>query len=149
MKVEVVKGTVAQIDAIAQLFNSYRVFYGQKSDLDLAKNYIHERIDNKESVIFLATDGEGQPLGFTQLYPSFSSISAKRSWILNDLFVSEQARGAGVGRVLMNTATQHAIETGANGLSLETARDNFVAQKLYESLGYQRDNAYFSYFLSV
>ncbi|KOO16744.1 acetyltransferase [Vibrio xuii] len=143
------RATVEQLDLVADLFNQYRVFYGQKSDLKLAHHYINERIHNEESVIFLAVDVDGEALGFTQLYPSFSSVSAQRSWILNDLFVTESGRSGGVGRALMNAATQHAIETGANGLSLETAQDNVVAQSLYESLGYKKETAYLSYFLSV
>lgn len=145
----IIRATVEQLDLVADLFNQYRVFYGQESDLNLAHHYISERLYNEESVVFLALNVDGEPVGYTQLYPSFSSVSAQRSWILNDLFVTESGRSCGVGRALMNAATQHAIETGANGLSLETAHDNVVAQSLYESLGYKRETAYLSYFLSV
>lgn len=145
----IIRATVEQLDLVADLFNQYRVFYGQESDLKLAHHYINERLCNEESVVFLAVNADGEALGFTQLYPSFSSVSAQRSWILNDLFVTESGRSGGVGRALMNAATQHAIDTGANGLSLETAHDNVVAQSLYESLGYKRETAYLSYFLSV
>ncbi|WP_394125712.1 GNAT family N-acetyltransferase [Vibrio hepatarius] len=149
MTTNIIRATVEQLDLVADLFNQYRVFYGQDSDLKLAHHYINERLYNEESVVFLAVNADGEALGFTQLYPIFSSVSAQRSWILNDLFVTESGRSGGVGRALMNAATQHAIDTGANGLSLETAHDNLVAQSLYESLGYKRETAYFSYFLSV
>ena len=88
-------------------------------------------------------------LGFTQLYPSFSSVSTKRLWILNDLFVSDEARRFGVARALMEKARIFAIETDAKGLILETALDNEPAQALYESLGYTRDDEYYRYLLNV
>ncbi|WP_047046972.1 GNAT family N-acetyltransferase [Vibrio mexicanus] len=146
---EVKQATAQDVTIIATLFDQYRVFYEQESDLTLAEEFLTARLANQESVIFFAIDEKGSPLGFTQLYPTFSSVSAKRSWILNDLFVTEQARGQGVARALMNAAKQHAIDTQAKGLALETAHTNHTAQKLYESLGYQRDNEYYSYFLSI
>ncbi|MBA1279345.1 GNAT family N-acetyltransferase [Pseudomonas sp. MTM4] len=125
------------------------MFYGQPSNLELARNFIAERIRNDESVIFYARDTAESYIGFTQLYPVFSSISARRSWILNDLYVAESARGRGVGRMLMNRAREHAIATGATGVSLETAKANAGAQRLYESLGYARDDEFYSYFLDL
>ncbi len=77
---------------LSPLFDAYRQFYHQDSDLALAETFLKERIDNKESVIFLATDDQGKGLGFTQLFPTFSSVSAQRSWVLNDLFVADHAR---------------------------------------------------------
>ena len=83
------------------------------------------------------------------MYPSFSSVSAKRSWILNDLYVAAGSRRSGVARTLMNAAKDFAIGTGAKGLSLSTARSNVIAQALYESLGYEKDSDFYSYYLRV
>lgn len=134
---------------VASLFNDYRVFYKQESDMTVALEFITERLDKNESVIFFAHDPKGVLLGFAQLYPNFSSVSAKRSWILNDLYVASAARRLGVGRKLMNVAKDFAISTDAKGISLETAPDNVNAQALYESLGYEKSSGFYSYYLSV
>ncbi|MBV7434843.1 GNAT family N-acetyltransferase [Cardiobacteriaceae bacterium TAE3-ERU3] len=147
--IHIKQAELADINVIANLFNQYRVFYGQATDLPLAKAFIGERMDNNESVLLLALDEENNALGFTQLYPNFSSVSACRVWTLNDLFVVQAARGQGVGRALMNAAKAYAKQTGARRLVLETAADNHTAQRLYESLGYQRESGVFHYSLSI
>lgn len=146
---DIIKASAENVAMVADLFNQYRVFYGHESDIGVATTFIQERLENNESIVFLALNEQGEGIGFTQLYPTFSSVSAQRSWILNDLFVTEDARGQGAGKALMNAAKELAISTNAKGLALETANDNLTAQKLYESLGYERDTAYYSYFLSV
>lgn len=100
-------------------------------------------------MIFFAEDAAGQALGFVQLFPTFSSIEAHRTWLLGDLFTAPAARGRGVGKQLMNTARAFALLSGAKGLTLETATDNHVAQRLYESLGYVRDSGYYTYCLDL
>ncbi len=146
---QVEKAGMESLPDVAALFDQYRIFYEQESDLHLAREFIEQRMEHDESVIFLARNSEGQAVGFTQLYPSFSSVSAQRTWILNDLFVTESGRGQGVATALMEAARELAINTQAKGLGLQTAVDNLPAQKLYESLGYQRDTNFFSYFLKV
>ncbi|WP_367109495.1 N-acetyltransferase family protein [uncultured Psychrobacter sp.] len=146
---QIVKVTIADISLVAPLFDQYRVFYDKPSDLDLAHSFIEARIKHRESVIFLAINAEGEAVGFTQLYPNFSSVSAVRTWILNDLYVIDKLRGQGTGKQLLNTARDYAISTGAKGISLETAPDNIGAQKLYESLGYKREMDYYHYSLSL
>lgn len=143
------RATTKDIDAVSELFNEYRMFYQQGTDLALAHEFISERLGNQESVIFIALNGSEEVLGFTQLYPNFSSISAKRTWTLNDLYVLPSARRQGVAKSLLNAARDHALETRAKGLALETAEDNLEAQSLYESLGYTRSTGFFSYFLST
>ncbi|ANE48138.1 acetyltransferase [Paenibacillus swuensis] len=137
------------LQAIAILFNAYRMFYGQETNLELAETFIRERYDLQESVIFAAKDSNGTLLGFTQLYPSFSSVSAKRLWILNDLYIAEDSRSRGVGRALMEESRLYAIETGSKGITLQTAKDNFLAQHLYESLGYKKETDFYEYFLKL
>jgi ribosomal protein S18 acetylase RimI-like enzyme len=123
-------------DLIAPLFDSYRQFYDKPADPELARSFIRDRLDAEESVIFVAESRSGEALGFVQLYPSFSSVAARRLWVLNDLYVSSTARRLGVGRALMEAARQHAIQTGAKRLTLETVAENRTAWSLYESLGY-------------
>ncbi len=146
--VTVIRAELAHLNMLAELFDGYRQFYKQPSDLAGARQFLSERLSKNESVIFLALDGN-TGLGFTQLYPSFSSVSMKRLWILNDLFVAPEARKMGVGEALMERARQFAIETGAKGLMLETAVDNFTAQKLYERVGYERETDFYVYTLLV
>ncbi len=145
--VTIIQARPEHIEFVAPLFDGYRQFYGQPSDMKQARRFVLERLNNGESVLFLAFDGE-VPVGFTQLYPSFSSVSMKRLWIVNDLFVLPRARKLGVGAALLERAGQFAEETNAKGLVLETASDN-PAQKLYERLGWRRDEAFYHYFLNV
>jgi len=149
MTISVKRATLENLNVICELFNSYRVFYKQDSNLDLAVNFISERMKNNESVIFIASNENGEALGFTQLYPSFSSVSAMSFWILCDLYVSKDARRLGVGKKLMEAARVFAVENNSKGISLETASDNVNAQALYESLGYERDADVYNYFLNL
>ena len=144
----IISVTPNEVGLVAPLFDQYRVFYRQPSDPALAQAFIAERVANRESVIFLALQ-DGEPVGFTQLYPSFSSVSARRTWILNDLYVVPSCRGQGVGSALLERARAHAQATGAKGLGLQTAVDNLNAQRLYEALGYRRSEGFYSYFLAV
>ncbi|RIW33239.1 GNAT family N-acetyltransferase [Bacillus salacetis] len=138
---KVVKAGIEYLDLVSDVFNQYRIFYNQENNIESCRAFLKERMENEESVIFLALEeGEGslKPLGFTQLYPIFSSVSLKRHWLLNDLFVTEEARRRGAGECLLNSAKQLAEETGAKGLTLETSHDNFKAQKLYEKFGFKK-----------
>ncbi len=149
MKPEIVTATLEHLNDLATMFDAYRVFYKETSDLERAKNFLLERIRNSESVIFIAYDGL-KPLGFTQLYPSFSSASTNRLWILNDLFVIPQIRGLRIGERLIERAFQLARDTNAKGVQLETAHTNFSGQKLYERMGFEREDLEFrTYFKSV
>lgn len=148
--VSVVRAVPEDLDALAVLFDAYRVFYRKPSDPELARAFLRERMKRGESVIFLARDAaNGDALGFTQLYPSFSSVSARRVWTLNDLYVAADARRRGVARALMERAHLHARQTGALRVVLQTAIDNANAQVLYESLGYVRQSGMFEYALEL
>jgi GNAT superfamily N-acetyltransferase len=149
LNISVKQAVLENIRGVSELFNSYRMFYKQGTDIDLASEFISERINNSESVIFFAQNQDGDYLGFTQLYPTFSSVSAKKSWVLNDLFVAENARGFGVAKQLMDAAKTLASETNANGIALETSEGNHNAQALYESLGYKKSSGVYNYFLSL
>lgn len=142
--IQIIQATLSNLTELAILFDTYRQFYEQESDLTLAKNFLRQRIENNESIIFMAYD-DGKALGFTQLYPSFSSVSAQRLWILNDLFVIFESRGKGIGEALLLKAQSFVRKTNAKGLSLETHKIN-PAQKLYERLGWQNDQDYLHYF---
>lgn len=145
---QIKRATTSDLDDAAPLFDAYRQFYGQRSDVAAARAFLDERLRRDESVIFLAVE-DSEALGFTQLYPSFSSVSLKRLWVLNDLFVGPKVRRGGVGRRLLDRAREWAIETSAKGLVLATAVDNSKARALYESCGWKRDDEFQHYYLFV
>tara|TARA_B100000900_G_scaffold69451_1_gene54721 strand:- start:449 stop:1051 length:603 start_codon:yes stop_codon:yes gene_type:complete len=146
---EIIRAEIEHIDELAELFNSYRVFYEQDSNVDLAKNFIKSRMENNESTIFVSQNPNDELIGFVQLYSSFCSVYLCPILILYDLFVKREVRGNGHGRALMNKATEFAKSEGYDRLELSTATDNFIGQSLYESLGYERDNDFYHYSLEV
>jgi GNAT superfamily N-acetyltransferase len=139
-----VRVTAEQLDLVAPLFDAYRQFYGKPPDSEGARRFLAERLERGESVIFAVVEN-GRGLGFTQLYPSFSSVSMRPIWILNDLFVAEKARRRGVGARLLRVARDHASWTGAVRLALATAVTNTTAQSLYEREGWRLDEAFLHY----
>ncbi|WP_318614545.1 GNAT family N-acetyltransferase [Sporosarcina sp. YIM B06819] len=143
----IVQATINDLDALTELFDLYRLFYQQPSDSEGARAFLHDRLSNEESIVFIAFDGN-EAIGFVQLYPSFSSVSMKQTWVLNDLYVKETGRGKGFGEALIRRAIAFAEEAGAKGLLLETAKDNVTAQRLYEKIGFVQETNYF-YFFSV
>lgn len=147
---QVRQATLADVALLAPLFDAYRQFYGQASDVALAQAFLSQRLTQQQSTVFLAQDGsDGQALGFAQLYPSFSSVSAAHIFILNDLFVVPTARRLGVGTALLQAAAQFGREAGALRLVLSTAEDNTHAQALYAAHGWVRDTQFLSYSLSL
>lgn len=132
------------LDDLAKLFNEYRIFYKQADNMSKAYQFLEERIAKSDSRIFIAYR-DSIPVGFTQLYPTFSSVSLQSFFILNDLYVTASSRGLGIGEALLNRAKELAISSGSKGLALETAIDN-PAQKLYERLDWMKDESFLHYF---
>lgn len=145
----IIKAEMEHLDKAAELFDGYRQFYGQEPDAESGKKFLKERIEKKDSVIFIAQDAGGNGMGFVQLYPLLSSVAMMRVWLLNDLYVKEEFRKHGVASALMEKAEEFGRSTGAKFVFLETARDNNKAQKLYEKLGWERDEEHFIYFKEV
>lgn len=137
MEITVIKAMPADAATIATLFDKYRVFYGKASDLQSAETFIQERLHQDESVIFLAFL-QGNAVGFTQLYPIFTSVGMQRTWLLNDLFVDGSARKRGVGEALLNAAKKFAKDTNSKWLLLQTGAENKAAQALYEKLHWNK-----------
>ncbi|MDP6795860.1 MAG: GNAT family N-acetyltransferase [Verrucomicrobiota bacterium] len=138
MNVTICRATADDVGALSKLFNAYRVFFGQDGDLSLAEEFLRRRLNNSESIIFFAYTSDKHCVGFAQLYPSFSSVSAERIWILNDLFVLESLRGMGIGKKLLCEIEAFCEETQAGGIVVETTTSNTGARRLYESNGYQK-----------
>ena len=142
------QAVLADLDAVVTLFDAYRQFYGQLSDGVAARIFLQARFEHGQSVVLLA-ESQGQAVGFTQLYPSFSSVSMARVFVLNDLFVAPTARRLGVGEALLIAAAEHARQLGAVRLSLTTDVQNLPAQSLYASLGWELDQKFYAYHLAL
>jgi GNAT superfamily N-acetyltransferase len=142
------QATLHDVDRLAPLFDGYRQFYDQASDIAAARAFLLERFSHSESVIFIASR-DSAAIGFAQLYPSFSSISMTRIYVLSDLFVANTSRKLGAARLLLEAAVQFGRSIGARQLTLETARTNLRAQALYESAGWERDNDFYVYQITL
>lgn len=147
--IQVRQASVADVALLVPLFDAYRVFYGQSSDVALARAFLLERFQHNQSVLFIALRTDGAAVGFTQLYPSFSSVSAARTFILNDLYVVPEARRSGVAVKLLDAAASYGRAVGAVRLSLSTAIDNEQAQALYVSRGWVRDTRFYAFNLPL
>lgn len=140
---------IEDLDALAGLFDQYRQFYEQTPNFEEARLFLEARINNAESVILLAIGNGNEAVGFCQLYPTFCSVIAKPIFVLYDLFVAPSARRSGAARALLLAAEQKAKELNYFRLDLTTARSNFAAQALYESLGWEKDNIFIAYTKSM
>lgn len=147
--VTVRQATIFDLDLLVPLFDLYRQFYRRPSDPDLARRFLRERFERNESIVFLATLGNGAAVGFTQLFPSFSSAAAARIFILNDLFVRPEARRMGAGSQLLSAAADFGRTAGAVRLTLSTEITNEAAQALYEAEGWKRQTDFYTYNLAL
>lgn len=138
MSLTVRRAHAEDLDLLAPLFDRYRHFYTQRNDEVVSRAFIDERLRRGDSVLLLAALDGNDGAGFTQLYPTFSSVRAARVWVLNDLFVEPGARRRGVAQALLGAAADFARGDGAARLELETNHDNLTAQALYETTGWQR-----------
>lgn len=145
---QIIKASANHLVPLAALFDAYRQHYEQAPDLEGAKAYLAARFENNDSVIYVA-EAEGQLLGFTQLYPVFSSIGMKKAWILNDLFVDPEHRRKGAARKLIGASRELGQGTDARYIMLQTHITNTPAQALYEDEGFKRDEEFYYYYLSI
>jgi ribosomal protein S18 acetylase RimI-like enzyme len=148
----IVKATPADVPRLVPLFEGYRTFYGLQTDRTAVRRFLTQRIRRGEATVFLAVDDgsrDAPALGFTLLYPTFSSLQLRRAWVLNDLFVAADARRRGVARRLIERATRLAKSSGAAYLMLETAHTNRKAQRLYESLGWVWEREFRNYVRTI
>lgn len=146
--VQVQRAGFSQLDEVTPLFEDYLRFYGKSVASVDARRFIADRLENQDSVILVAMF-EQRLQAFAQLFPSFASLSLAPSWILNDLYVAQAARGHGIGKALMQAARDLAVGSGAAEIFLQTARENSSARCLYEQLGYQRDDDFLVYTLPL
>ncbi|MEO8024243.1 GNAT family N-acetyltransferase [Polaromonas sp.] len=142
--ISVRQAMLADLDALTLLFDEYRQFQRQRSDLTAARLFLQERFDHGESVIFVCHDG-ASPVGFAQLYPIYSSVTLSQVFVQNDLFVHESGRRKGVASRLLSALESYAWSLGSVRITLNVARDNASAQELYEKQGWKQDKQFFMY----
>ena len=149
MVLQIKKASIDDINIVTPLFNAYRIFYNQASDMADATNFLYESIVKNQSTLFIAFIN-GEAMGFTQLYPIFSYVSLRPALLLNYLYIAERARKLGIASALLNKAKEFGKQNNAGWLLLETAFDNYNAQSLYEKNGWIKQTDFFYQFtLSV
>ena len=148
MQYELHQANLNDYKIISPIFDQYRLFYKQESDIEGARKYIKERLKNNEAIIFFININN-KCAGFTQLYPTFDSVRLRKKIVLYDLFVCKEFRRQGFGKVLMNAAKEYAELNSFGSIELSTAKTNLVGQSLYESLGYIQDQEFYSYDLEI
>ena len=142
---QIVRAGLVDIGDAAPLFAAYREFYGAELDLEAARTFLTSRVARDESVVLLARDDDGATVGFAEVYPTFSSTALAPVWVLNDLFVTERARGSGAVDALLEAVADQARAAGAAAVELSTAHDNLRAQAVYDRHGYVLDEVYRQY----
>ena len=145
MKIKIIKAEQKHIKEVGILFDLYRQFYKYESNLIESTNYIKDRINNNESTIFIAISDADEAIGFVQLYETFGSLDLGKIIILYDLYVKEDHRKNNIGRKLMIKSHEYAKKNNAKRIQLSTAIDNYIGQSLYESLGYVKDDDFYTY----
>lgn len=150
MAFSVVQAVPSQAKYIAHLFNEYRIFHQQQSDLCLAEQYLTARLMKQESILFFATSPTKEPLGFVQLYPTYSSVTAGRILLLSDLYVSPTARRQGVATALLQRIKDHAADIHAQRIVLisDKCRGDGV-HELCAKLNYQTNSELLCYSSTV
>lgn len=143
------RATLGDLDQLVPLFDDYRQFYGKTSNLSVARQFLDDRMSRGESVVLIAEDRDGAAIGFAQLFPSFCSVQAAPIYVLSDLFVAPAARRRGVGALLIKIAIESGRAAGAVHLELSTAITNVPAQKLYQKLGWKKDEEFYVYSVSL
>jgi ribosomal protein S18 acetylase RimI-like enzyme len=145
------KATIKDLDQLTALFDQYLLFYKKPSNVEKHKSYLRERIENNEAIIFMAFDDEltEKAIGFTLIYPTFSSILLNKILILNDLYVDSTIRNNGTGEKLILKTVELAKELDVKLVRLRTAKNNIIAQGLYHKMGFVRDELVYTYDLVV
>ena len=143
--IQIKRAHQGHLNELVHLFDAYRIFYNKESNLEGAKHFLSERMQQKESIIFVALMEE-KLVGFTQLYPLFSSTNMMPIWLLNDLFVAKEHRGKQISKGLIKAAQEHCKITKANGISLETEKNNIPGNALYPKMGFTLDQEHNFYY---
>jgi len=138
---EVEIATIAdeEFEQLLPLIAAYQRFY-EVDEIDEGRNraFFRRFLAPSEDGLLLGARRDGRLVGYACLYWHFSSLEAVESVLMNDLYVTEDARGAGIGRALIEATAEVARERGVPYVEWSTAPDNTTAQRLYDSTGAKR-----------
>lgn len=137
------RAQISDIEGLTGLVEQYRAFYKQEPNAK-TKPYLTDRLTNGQIETFVA-EVDGKLVGFTNCYPTYSTVSLSEIWLLNDLFVDPDFRGQKIADQLMVTAENEAKAAGATRIWLRTAHTNTPAQALYEGRGWVQDEVFRRY----
>jgi GNAT superfamily N-acetyltransferase len=142
--------TESDLPELLPLMRGYCDFYevdpADEDLLALARTLIG---DPDQGVQLIARDYAGAAVGFATIFWTWSTLSASRLGVMNDLFVSEGARGGGVADALIAACVERCRERGATELAWQTAHTNLRAQAVYDRVGATRDERWLDYSLSA
>lgn len=138
------KASLEDLSQLAVLFDEYRQFYGASSNLNLSQQFLKQRFENQESVIFVHVKDDVLT-GFILLYLGFSSVACSTYYILDDVYVTPQFRRQGSAKQLIDTAILFARHENALRISLETQKTNRESHRLYEMMGFIPDSEFRTY----
>ena len=127
---------ISDLKELSILFDAYRMFYGKISNIEVSKEFLKNRLINKDSKLFVC-EANNIITGFVQLYPLFSSTRVSKYWLLNDLFVGNEFRGNGYSKLLIDRSKNLVKETDACGMMLETEKSNKIGNNLYPKTGFK------------
>ncbi len=144
----IINANLDHLDQLTPMFIRYRELYGAMPQAEASREYLTERLNKNEAVILLAFE-QDTLLGFCLVYPSFSSVSLRPTWIINDLYVSEEARGQHIARKLLQEISQQAHGNQAVRLRVSINANNEIAKRLYESADFLEDKHFRNYILPL
>jgi GNAT superfamily N-acetyltransferase len=143
--------TDADLPELLPLMRGYCDFYEVNPSDDELLAFSRELLASPEldGVQLLARDDEGRAIGFATILWTWSTLSASRIAVMNDLFVSPDGRGSGAADALIEACAERAREHGATSLEWQTARDNERARKVYDRVGGRMSDRWVDYDLSL
>ena len=128
----------AHVEALAVLAEEMDRFYGatEGEPLDLRVRQINEALFSAPPAAYalLAWDND-QPVGFASYSLLWPAVGLTQSLYLKELYVTEVARRAGVGNLLMRSVFETAVKQDCSRVEWTTDQDNTDAQAFYELLG--------------
>lgn len=138
------RAQVEDLQQLSVLFDEYRQFYGASSNQELSYQFLKQRFEDQQTVIFINTKDDIFT-GFILLYLRFSSVACSTYFVLDDVYISPPYRRHGAAKQLIDTAILFAKQENTLRISLETQKNNFQSHKLYESMGFMRDEEFVTF----
>jgi GNAT superfamily N-acetyltransferase len=134
-----------ELEELLPLVAGYQTFYDATPDVERNRRFFSQFIHPSNRGLLLGAWLDHRLVGFATLYWFFSSTKAADTVLLNDLFVRDDVRGAGIGRMLIEKALDESRRRGAHHLEWYTSPDNLPAQRLYDSLPGAERTVWYAY----